>query len=219
MKVAIVTGIVAGLFFAAPTLAQQVQTKPGYYVQLTGGSGLVGQSKVDASVSGPGGSGSGSIDVGMEPGIFASASFGNSMPSGWAIEVEGLYVKNDYDDGDLEDLFGGPVKADVEGKAVMLNAIYAIAPIGPAVLHAGGGVGYGRTTISSEGASVESDGMMWQAMAGFTFHASPTLSYDLTYRYLQLSQDDLSFDAFGYSGNVSSGTAVNAVTLGARLKF
>jgi len=202
----------ASLCAGAALAAEPVATSPGFYGQLSLGSGIGGRTKL----SSPGDS----LHEGLNAGLFASAAVGRSLEGGVAFETEILYLHNDIDTGDLDRLTGVNLGASVRTTGLLVNAHYAVAPVGPFTASVGAGAGYGEAKYKLLGGSESKGGFMWQAMAGLSYPVSDKLSWDLQYRYVRSPRFHESVDA-GTLGvipfKVETGTHVLAV--GARMKF
>ena len=204
----LISALTASCFVSAPAFAQSAQTVEGNYVQLSLGSGIAGNTKVSIA-------GVGSENVDLDTGFFAALAGGHSMANGLALETEVLYLKNDLKTGSLDTLIGVPLKASSSTVGGMLNAQYAVAPVGPLVANVGAGIGFGQVEYKLLGESSTGTGFMWQAMAGLSYPVSPQVSWDLKYRYVRSPELRASFAP--YNAKVETGTHVLAV--GARFRF
>ena len=194
--------------FATPALAQQAQTVPGPYVQISLGSGFTGHTKLSAA-------GVGSLGEDLNAGLFAAAAVGKSFGSGLALESEVLYLDNDIKSGDFNRALGFDVDPSVRTLGLMVNGHYAFAPIGPLTAHVGAGVGYGQTKIRLAGESESDSNVMWQAIAGLSYPVSPTVSFDLSYRYVHSPK----FKASDAVASIKDQTNTQVLAVGARYKF
>src|SRR5258708_3997656 len=84
---------------AAPVAAQPVKAVAGDYVQFSIGSSVAGQTKFSVP-------GIGSEDGDLKAGLFAAIAGGRSLANGFALEAEGIYLKNDIDTGGLDTAVG-----------------------------------------------------------------------------------------------------------------
>ncbi len=204
------TAAVAAAFAAAPAFAQPVAGAPSNYVQFNVGSGIFGQSDLDGTIDGT----TGSADVDLEAGLFASAAAGHNFGNGFALEVEGLYASNDGDEDDLAAL--GIDEANVSTLGALVNAKYEFNTgwnnVSPYV---GAGVGYGSVNIDVDGLDDDQGGFMWQAKAGVVIQTNEQLAWDIGYRYLAFPQYDES--TAGASLKVDTGAHV--LSAGARITF
>ena len=206
------TAAVAAAFVAAPAFAQDAGA-PSNYVQFNLGSGIAGQSDLDGSYAGLG---TGSADVDLDPGLFASVAGGHSFGNGLALEVEGVYAGNDGNEGDVEALFGPGSEASISTLGVLANARYEFNTgwnhVSPYV---GAGVGYGSVNIDVDGLDDDQGGFMWQAKAGVVIQTNEQLAWDIGYRYLRFPEYDES--TAGASLKVDTGAHV--LSAGARVSF
>jgi opacity protein-like surface antigen len=209
--------VVAATFAAslsAPAYAQSAPAEAGNYVQFALGSAVAGETKLSVS-------GVGSEDADLKAGFFGAVSGGRSYGNGFALEAEGIYLKNDIKTGSLSALLGTPpLDASARTYGLMLNAHYAALPLGPFTGEIGAGLGYGQTKYELLGASDEANGLMWQIIAGLSYPVSEKLSWALNYRYLRgpkLNYDDIPVGAATY--DVDLKTSAHVVSVGARMKF
>jgi opacity protein-like surface antigen len=215
MKLALfATAAVAAAALAAPAFAQDVA--PSNYVQGNLGVAFGGQSDIDATL----GTTTGSDNVDLDAGLFASVAVGHDFGNGFGLEVEGVYVGNNGDDSDVAALFGAGTDAKVQSIGALVNARYEFNTgwhnVSPYV---GAGVGYGSVNIDVDGDDDSNGGVMWQAKAGLAIHATDRLTWDIGYRYLREPKYDESTSVFGTPGNLEVGTGVHVVSAGARVSF
>ena len=211
------TAAIAAAFVAAPAFAQDEAAPASNYVQFNVGSGIVGQSDLDVTLAG---TGSGSADVDLDPGLFGSVAAGHDFGNGLALEVEGVYIHNNGDDDDVAALFGAGTDASVTTWGALVNAKYEFKTgwrnVSPYV---GAGIGYGSVKIDVDNADDSQGGFMWQAKAGLAIKANDRLTWDIGYRYLREPRYDESAAVFGTTGNLEIGTGVHVVSAGARVTF
>jgi opacity protein-like surface antigen len=209
------TAAIAAAFVAAPALAQPVAAPASNYVQFNLGSGIAGQSDIDATV----GTTTGSADVDLDAGLFASVAAGHAFGNGLALEVEGVYAGNDGKDEDVRALFGANADAKVSTWGALVNARYEFNTgwhnVSPYV---GGGIGYGSTKIEVDNADDSNSGFMWQAKAGFVIPVNDRLTWDVGYRYLREPSYDESTPLFGTT-RLNVDTGVHVLSAGARVTF
>jgi opacity protein-like surface antigen len=206
-------GITFASALCAPVAAQPVQAAAGNYVQFSLGSAVAGQTKLSVS-------GVGSDDANLKAGIFGAVGGGRSYGNGFALEAEGIYLKNDIKTGSLNALVGTSLDASARTYGLMLNVHYAALPVGAFTAEIGGGLGYGQTKYELLGESDDANGLMWQVIAGLSYPVSDKLSWALNYRYLRgpkLSYDDLPVGTDVY--DVDLKTSAHVVSVGARMKF
>ena len=207
------TAAVAAAFVAAPALAQPVAAAPSNYVQFNIGSGIVGQSELDGTLAGVG---TGSVDVDLEAGLFASAAAGHDFGNGFALEVEGVYAGNDGDDDDVAAIFGAGSDASVSTLGVLANAKYEFNTgwhnVSP---YLGAGIGYGSVNIDVDGLDDDQGGFMWQAKAGVVIHTNDQLAWDIGYRYLRFPQ----YDESEGGASLTVDTGAHVLSAGARITF
>ena len=206
------TAAVAAAFVAAPAFAQDVAA-PSNYVQFNIGSGIVGQSDLDGTLAGVG---SGSADVDLEAGLFASIAGGHSFGNGLALEVEGVYAGNDGNDEDVQAIFGAGSDASVSTLGVLANAKYEFNTgwhnVSPYV---GAGIGYGSVNIDVDGLDDDQGGFMWQAKAGVVIATNDQLAWDIGYRYLRFPQ----YDETAGGSTLKVDTGAHVLSAGARITF
>ncbi|HET9160477.1 MAG TPA: outer membrane beta-barrel protein [Caulobacteraceae bacterium] len=170
------TGLAA---LAAPAMAQQ---QPGEYLQVSAGAGVGGtvHLSVDDSVLGQARHGEQT-----KTGPFVSVAAGRSLPNGFAVEVEALYLENKIETEDINGFLGFPLDAQAKTYAVMVNGLYAIGKTGPVVPYVGAGVGWGKSTYKAVGETQSDNGLVWQARAGLALPMSDKVTWDFGYRYLE----------------------------------
>jgi opacity protein-like surface antigen len=216
MKYQILSGALFAALLAGGHANAQQATDPGFYSQFNVGSGIAGSSKISANISGVG-SGSGSED--LKPGVFVSGAIGKSLPNGFAIEGELLYLDNNIKTDDLDSAVGTALKASMKTVGLMANLHYAVAPVGPTTFYVGAGVGVGQAKYELLGSSDDKTGAMWQLMAGFSYPMSSTMSWDLGYRYVGVPD----YEASATSGSTTAGikveSRVHVLSIGLRSKF
>ena len=200
--------LATGCFVSAPALAQSAQPVEGNYVQASLGSGIAGNTKVSVA-------GVGSENVDLDAGLFAAVAGGHSMANGLALETELLFLKNDLKTGSLDTLIGVPLKASSRTVGAMLNAQYAVAPVGPFIANVGAGIGFGQVEYKLLGESGTETGFMWQVMGGLSYPVSPQVSWDLKYRYVRSPELRDSFAPY----NIKVETVTHVLAVGARFKF
>jgi opacity protein-like surface antigen len=196
----------AAVSCAAASMAQAQEN----YVQLNLGAGLGGNAHLSGEVSGLG---SASGDVTVKPGFFGSVALGHSLPDGLAIEGEGYYASNHGDTGSL----GFTTSAKSYG--FLANLMYAIVQTGPVVPYVGAGVGVGHANYDASGSSVQDTGLVWQLRAGVGGDISPTLRWDLGYRYFNEPKFSESATSGSISGRAEIVTHLHVLTVGLRQRF
>lgn len=196
--------------FASPAFAQ---VSPNY-VQLNVGSGVAGTADISGSVDDLG---SASYDLDLDPGFFISAAAGSAMPSGFAIEGEVVYLKNDGDTQEIEDAIGESVDASAQTLGVLLNANYRFATASTVQPYVGAGVGYGKVKydVDALGGSDDDSGFMWQLKAGVTFAMAGSTTWDIGYRYVRSPEYEVSDDF----ASLSVETDTHVVSAGIRYSF
>lgn len=191
--------LVAAAALALPALAKASPLERPY-VEVSGGwtgAGRLTAAGVDA-VLGPL-----SVSEKLKSGWMASALAGAHLgQSPFALEAEGLYVRNGVASSDLDAAFGAPLGIKSRGKGLVGNLAVS-APnawaLGALQLrpYAAAGLGYGRNDIAILGDDYGGDGTIWQAKAGLKLASAGRLSWDLGYRYLSLPRfhtDQLGLD-------------------------
>jgi opacity protein-like surface antigen len=164
-------------------------------------------------------SGFGSGHEGLDAGIFTAAAVGRSVADRVSVEGELVYLHNNINTGDLNAYFGAPLGASARTIGGLVNAKYAVSPIGPLAFNVGAGLGYGETRYELLGDSASKGGLIWQLMADLAFPMNDTVTWNLQYRYLRSPEFKESVDYLGtiYNGKLETGTHV--VALGAQIKF
>ena len=206
MKYAFVLTTMAATFCSAASIVQ-AQPAGSNYVQMNLGSGLGGNVHVSASDPTVG---SGSADVGVHPGIFASAAVGHTLPDGFAVEGEAYYAHNS---GKTENSAG--TSSAVSSYGGLANLMYAIGQVSGVVPYVGGGVGYGHSEIEVFGGSVGASGLVWQLRAGISGDISPTAKWDLGYRYFSEPR----FDETDAGEHLKIEPHIHVLTIGMRQRF
>jgi opacity protein-like surface antigen len=206
----------AASLFAIPAFAQGTNGQAYYQVNL--GSGVGGDAHLSGSLSAGTASASGSTNVHLQAGFFGSGALGYSFKNGVAMEVEGLYSRNN---GDTKGAFGVDSAGETYGG--MGNLLYAITQVGPVVPYVGGGIGYGVVRYSSSGYSTDDSGFMWQARAGVSGDLGRNMRWDIGYRYLQSPEYKLSGSATvlgtSVSGSAKLDTHTHVIAAGFRQRF
>jgi opacity protein-like surface antigen len=190
--------------------AAQAQTGEPNYWQVNLGSGLGGHAHLSASAPSIG-SASGDVDV--KPGFFGSMAVGHSFGNGLAVEGEGYYAHNAGD----TDSFGFGTSVDSYG--VLANLMYAIAPVGPVVPYVGAGLGVGHSEFNAFGGGVGATGLVWQLRAGLSGDVTPTVKWDLGYRYFSEPRFDETATIDGVTGHAEIAPRIHVLTIGLRQRF
>ncbi len=196
---------------ASSAAAQGVSQEPGVYLQANLGSGLGGTTHISAAVSG---TGSAKGDFNPDSGLFTSVAAGESFKNGLAMELEGVYARNDINTSSL-DTGGAPAHASLTAYGALANVIYAVGRIGPVVPYVGAGLGYGGVRYDLYGSGVTDNGMMWQLRAGVSYPMTSKVSLDLGYRYLDTPRLKDATDI----GYLKVHTGLHALSAGVRVRF
>lgn len=185
---------------AISALAQQATS--GTYV--LGGAGLSLLEDSDTR-----GSASGSHD--FEPGWLGLGAIGYAFPSGFRVEGEVGYRRNNVDNG--------PGRA--EAWSVMGNALYDFNTGTRFTPYVGAGIGGARlnfSNVATGSTSVDdSDTVLaYQGLAGVTYQLNTNVNLDLGYRYFTTEKPSFRTRA---GGSVESDYDDHAVMLGLRYRF
>ncbi len=197
---------------ASPAAAQTISQEPGMYLQANLGSGLGGTTHVSAAVSGIG---SAKGDFNPDSGLFTSVAAGESFKNGLAMELEGIYARNDINTSSLDTLVGAPAHASLTAYGALANVIYAVGRIGPVVPYVGAGLGYGGVRYNLSGGGATDNGMMWQLRAGVSYPMTSKVSLDLGYRYLDTPRFKDAID----TAYIKVHTGLHALSAGVRVRF
>lgn len=211
MKYSLVTAVIV---LGAAASAAQAQAVADNYIQVNLGSGLGGNAHLSASATTIG---SASGDISVKPGFFGSAAVGHSLPNGLAVEGEFYYAWNH---GDTDSL---GFSTTAESYGALANVMYAIGQAGPVVPYVGAGVGIGHANYKALGDSVGDTGLVWQLRAGIGGDVSPTIRWDLGYRYFNEPKFSDSASVTTASGTISAHaeikTHIHVLTVGMRQRF
>jgi opacity protein-like surface antigen len=195
---------------AAASMAQAQDN----YLQANLGTGIGGNAHLSADVSTLG---SAAGDVNLKPGFFGSIAVGHSLPNGLAIEGEGYYAWNR---GDTDSL---GFRTTAESFGALANVMYAIVQTGPFVPYVGAGLGVGHANYKALGGSVGDTGLVWQLRAGVGGDVTPTLRWDIGYRYFNEPKFNDSASLTTSTGAVSANaeikTHLHVMTVGLRQRF
>lgn len=182
------TGVAVALV-ALPAAAQDA----GWYGQFGVGASLGGSVDVDGRYDDGTDVYSESADLDLENGWLVTGAVG--MDHG-PFRVEGELV---YSDNDVEDivLTDGSTTVEIEGVSVshlaaLVNLYYDFDTGAAWTPYVGAGVGYGGTRVSFDGEDEGDSGLAWQVRAGLTVQSSPSLSWDIGYRYLDMAEFEYS---------------------------
>ena len=199
---------VAAASVAAPAFAQDVAA-PSNYVQFNIGSGVIGQSDIEGTLTGVG---TESADVDLNAGLFASIAAGRNFGNGFALEVEGVYAGNDADEDDIAAFAD---EASISTLGALVNAKYEFNTGGPLAPYVGAGIGYGSVNLDIDGLDDDQGGFMWQGKAGVVIKTNEKLSWDIGYRYLRFPQYDESVPG----ATLKVDTGAHVLSAGARVTF
>lgn len=211
---------VAAFACAGPAAAQ---SGLGYleqrYVQVNLGSGIDGQSTMKLHSH----AANGRLEAELDEGFAASALAGLGYTSGFAFEVEGIYLSNDVDTGALADTLQSPLDVNTEIAGGFANVKYEYVNETPLFPYVGAGVGYGQTEYKLLGDRGASGGFLWQLKAGVSVPATADLTWDLGYRFLRSPDYEtvglIEIDGQAYSAHFKAATDVHVLSAGLRWGF
>ena len=221
------TAALAASALALPAAAQDLLNPQTYlhgsYVQLDGGSTFQGRTSGFFSGNGVGAYG---VAEAHNYNAFGSFIVGHDFTPAIAVELEGVYQRDDLHTGRVDRLFdtdiGGAAERTYGGLAnIKLRIPYSLTyrrfSVSPYIA---GGIGYGDVQYTT-GTGVDADkgGFMYQGKAGLEIKTGTPVSFDLGYRYLEAPQFSASgtLDGAAVSGLVKS--HVQAATAGVRYTF
>lgn len=235
MKPSTIAAALGASFLALPAAAQTwydpaVLLHNGY-VEVEGGAAIQGRTKIDITASGLGQS---SQSAAQDTKAFGGALVGYKLAEPVAVEVEGVYSRNNLSYTPNNAVFGiGGATRTYGGLANLrfslpVTPTYTV-PFGAHPIAIGispyiaPGAGYGNIQYTGRNGvfsySDNQDGFIWQAKAGVELRAGDHVALDIAYRYLQSPE----YDRPGYfnSPNYTALTRshIQAVTAGLKYYF
>ena len=164
-----------------------VTQDPGYYMGLSGGLNILGNSSLDSTVS---------LDINYDSGFAVGGIFGYDFG---ALRLDGEIT---YRDNGIS-LIGLPAEGNTSALSYMINGYFDIPTNMLIKPYLGGGIGYatvsvndanipGVTTVADDSASV----LAYQLSAGIGIEVSHTTTLSLGYRYF-LTEDPGMADTSG----------------------
>ncbi|MHB8285304.1 MAG: outer membrane protein [Caulobacteraceae bacterium] len=216
---------------AVPAFAQGNEwTNPqtylnGTYVEATGGSTFQGATTQFNSSAGGVSPGSNQGSGHFRDGWFGSALVGHKLAPGLSVELEGVYIANNYN-GATEAAQG--VGGDSRTYGGFGNVRFSIPydyKVGRFALvpYVAGGIGYGDVRTRLNGAdgylNTDESGFMWQGKAGIEIKTGTPVSFDLGYRYIEAPEADGSASTVASSSSFTQKTHMQAATFGVKYSF
>lgn len=167
----------------------------GFYATFfAGGSFASGETTIQPDI-GPGIV----IDTDLDGGFIIGGAIGTTLHENLRGEVEFSYIQ-----ADVDTIFGGiPVPDDVTvtstGYNLLANLWYDFSNDSGFTPYIGGGVGFGKTVVSSDDVSGEitASGLLYQLGAGVKVDVADNIALDVGYRYRVLSDAETDFDFGG----------------------
>jgi outer membrane protein OmpA-like peptidoglycan-associated protein len=158
------------------------------------------------------------IGADLDDGWLAGAGIGYAFSSGFRVEAELSYRKNQWDVLDL-DPPDGDFTGDTKAYGLLANFFYDFNRGGTIQPFIGVGAGGARVEVGVDGFDSAADTVFaYQGLAGVGFRLSDRATLDVTYRYFAAPEVDIS-EAWG-PGYTSEVDYVNqAVTVGLRWQF
>ena len=196
---------------ASASVAQAQKMNYDYYVAVRGGYSI--HDKATAHSSG------GSDDISFDNGFFAALALGlrnptDSMGSGFRLEVEGSWMRNDLKDS------GIGLSGNLQNYRLFANLYYDQALTQSIYLYIGGGVGgvqyRMKTTILTSSAKDHDTVFGYQGMAGIGLRLTDYLTLETGYRIT--SSNDPKFD-FGTGTVKMDAPLTHIFEVGIRVEF
>jgi opacity protein-like surface antigen len=184
-----VTVIVAAAGAFALSISSAALAAPATYVELDAGALLDGQLNAKGT------------DIVLGPfelkekhrvgGIFSGLVGRQIGATPFSVEAEGLYLNDAIQSDDLNaalgtsaglrvQSYGGTANLKLEHALSATPGGFTLSPF------AAVGAGYGHTDMTILGDHYTGDGFLWQAKAGLSLRTSPSLSWNVAYRYVHV---------------------------------
>jgi hypothetical protein len=197
----------------------------GSYVELEGGSPFQGATTEYNNVSGPNGQNTGSGH--FQAGYFGGAIFGHRLAPGLAVELEGVYLKNRYDDAtEFTQQTAGHTQTygGLANLKFSLPYDYHITPRFAVVPYVAVGAGYGETDYKTgyAGTTYLNDGqagLLWQTKVGLELKTGTPISFDLGYRYMGTPDYHQDFQGADGAQSFQLKSHMQAATAGIKYTF
>lgn len=190
------------------------------YIQLNLGAGVGGESKSSFNVPGVL---TGRIKTDLDVGPVVTGLAGLGYTSGFAFEVEGLYLQNKVDSEAADRALASPFDLKMKMTGGFANVKYEMVNPTPLFPYVAAGLGYGETQYRVFGDNGHSDGVLWQLKAGVAVPASDDVTVDLGYRFVRSpdyeTTDRISFQGQTYDATFKAATQVHVLTAGVRWAF
>lgn len=153
-------------------------------------------------------------------GGFGSVLIGHEFgASPIAVEAEGVYLNDAIRSDDLNAALGTSAGLRVQSYGALANlkveqplAVVSGLALAP---FAAVGVGYGHTDMTILADHYTGDGLLWQAKAGLSVRTSPSLSWNVAYRYVHIPTYDT--NKLGLVARLENHT--DGVSVGVRYTF
>jgi opacity protein-like surface antigen len=230
VKVLCLTALAAGAI-ALPAAAQTAGglTDPmtylrGSYVELEGGGSFQGATTEFNSPAGQiANQGSGHFRAGY----LGGAILGHDLAPGVGVELEGLYLNNEYNTATniTQGVYGHTsTYGGLANLKFSLPFDYHVTPRFALVPYAAAGAGYGQVRYHTGAGGVDfvndtQDGFMWQAKAGVEVKTGTPVSLDIGYRYLETPDYHQDFLGAGGGSSFEMRSHAQVATVGLRYTF
>ena len=196
----------------------------GSYVELEGGGSFQGATtEFNSPVGQIANEGSGHFRAGY----LGGAILGHDLAPGVGVELEGLYLRNEYNDATnfTQGVYGHT--ATYGGLANLKFSLpydYHVTPRFALVPYVAAGAGYGEVRYHTGGGGVDflhdsQDGFMWQGKAGVEVKTGTPVSLDLGYRYLQTPDYHQDYLGVGGGSSFQLKSHAQVATIGLRYTF
>ena len=154
------------------------------YVGLGGGVNFIQDDDPTLAIGG----GNVNPDVEYETGWAAGGTLGMFLDNAWRVELESTYRDNDSESITLPGGGATGVSAEIDGWAVMLNAIKDIPTSSKITPYIGVGVGYATRDIDVNcgpgcGTNADDNGFAYQGILGLTADVAERVQFFTDYRY------------------------------------
>jgi opacity protein-like surface antigen len=181
----------------------------GFYATFfAGGSWASGKTTIQEDI-GPGIV----LDTDLDGGFIIGGAIGTTLHQNLRGEIEFSYIQ-----ADVDSFIGIPLPDDASatsaGYNLLANLWYDFDTNGGFTPYIGGGVGFGKTEVNSDGVddNVTASGLLYQLGAGVKVDVAKNIALDLGYRYRVLSDADTEINGVVPPASVSVTTdAVNHI--------
>lgn len=153
------------------------------------------------------------VETDLDGGFILGGAIGTTLHQNLRGEVEFSYIQ-----ADVDSVGGNPVPDDVSltstGYNLLANLWYDFSNDSGFTPYIGGGVGFGKTVVSSDDqpGEITASGLLYQLGAGVKVDVADNIALDVGYRYRVLSDADTESDGLMIPPGVSVTTdAVNHI--------